>query len=155
MTLALGCSTTKDLQPFTVVEKTPPESDSPATGQVGQSTTPSDRELNTIVVMLGTGTPNPVPERSGPAVAVIAVPLWLEVLRPQYGLTTELRPLDVATLIAKSFIGIAEHVTIGPWPPPGPASETAEDGQEAQRSGHGLKGSRSSRGANRVEMPRT
>ena len=72
MTLALGCSTTKDLQPFTVVEKTPPESDTPATGGVTESTTPSDRELNTIVVMLGTGTPNPVPERSGPAVAVIA-----------------------------------------------------------------------------------
>lgn len=39
------------------------------------------------------------------AVAVLMVPLWLEVLRPLYGLTTELRPIDIALLIAKSFIG--------------------------------------------------
>jgi predicted Na+-dependent transporter len=39
------------------------------------------------------------------AVAVVAVPLWLEVLRPLYGLTTVLRPVDVAALIARSFIG--------------------------------------------------
>lgn len=39
------------------------------------------------------------------AIAVIAVPIWLEVLRPMYGITTELRPVDVASLIAKSFIG--------------------------------------------------
>ncbi len=39
------------------------------------------------------------------AVAVLMVPLWLEVLRPLYGLTTELRPVDIALLIAKSFIG--------------------------------------------------
>lgn len=39
------------------------------------------------------------------AVAVLMVPLWLEMLRPLYSLTTELSPVDVALLIAKSFIG--------------------------------------------------
>ena len=39
------------------------------------------------------------------AIAVVAVPIWLKVLRPLYGITTELQPIDVATLIAKSFIG--------------------------------------------------
>lgn len=39
------------------------------------------------------------------AVAIAAVPLWLEVLRPLYGLTAELRPQDVAWVIAKSFVG--------------------------------------------------
>jgi len=34
--------------------------------------TPALPENNTVVVMLGTGTPNPDPQRSGPAVAVIA-----------------------------------------------------------------------------------
>lgn len=38
-------------------------------------------------------------------VAVVAVPLWLEVLRPLYGLTTELHAADVAIAIAKTFVG--------------------------------------------------
>lgn len=37
--------------------------------------------------------------------AVVIVPIWLELLRPLYGLTTELSPVDVALLIAKSFVG--------------------------------------------------
>lgn len=36
------------------------------------------------------------------------------------------------SVIAKSFVGIAEHVTIGPWPAPGPTSETAEDERVAE-----------------------
>lgn len=60
--LAAACSSTnEDFQPFTVVQaqdKAPAEIRSD----------PGD----TLVVMLGTGTPNPDPERSGPAVAVVA-----------------------------------------------------------------------------------
>lgn len=38
-------------------------------------------------------------------IAIVAVPLWLEVLRPLYGLTTELHASDVAVAIAKTFVG--------------------------------------------------
>ncbi len=36
--------------------------------------------------------------------AFLAVPLWLQGLRPLYGIETELAPLDVAAVIAKSFV---------------------------------------------------
>ena len=39
---------------------------------VADQTAPSSADDGTLVVMLGTGTPNPDPERSGPATAVIA-----------------------------------------------------------------------------------
>ena len=60
--LAASCSSTgKGFQPFTVVQ-------APEQIQAKEISEPG----GTLVVMLGTGTPNPDPERSGPAVAVIA-----------------------------------------------------------------------------------
>ncbi|RAI01644.1 hypothetical protein DLJ53_09520 [Acuticoccus sediminis] len=38
-------------------------------------------------------------------VAVVAVPLWLDVLKPVYGLSVELTALNVAGVIAGSFVG--------------------------------------------------
>ena len=78
MLLFSACaSTPKSLQPLTVVEASQETADqavaepSPSDG----ATPPSDAAPAadaTLLVMLGTGTPNPDPERSGPAVAVIA-----------------------------------------------------------------------------------
>jgi ribonuclease Z len=76
--LAVGCtSSTEDFEPFTVVTAPNATEDrAPAEGQpqIEASTEPTPPPTTdaTLLVMLGTGTPNPVPERSGPAVAVIA-----------------------------------------------------------------------------------
>jgi ribonuclease Z len=73
-----GCaSTPKGLQPFTVVEAPQETADQAvaATSPPAGGTTPSLAAPiadTSLLVMLGTGTPNPDPERSGPAVAVIA-----------------------------------------------------------------------------------
>jgi ribonuclease Z len=75
---SIGCSsTTKDFQPFTVVEapaasetQIPVDEDQPT--KVAAHPAPAPTPDSTLLVMLGTGTPNPDPERSGPAVAVIA-----------------------------------------------------------------------------------
>ena len=70
-------STPEDFQPFTVATA-PAETTSQA---VAEPSSPADAispptatraEDTTLLVMLGTGTPNPDPERSGPAIAVIA-----------------------------------------------------------------------------------
>ena len=37
-------------------------------------------------------------------VAVVAVPLWIEVLKPIYGIGAEIAPLDVAGAIARAFL---------------------------------------------------
>jgi ribonuclease Z len=72
-----ACSTSStDSQPFTVV--TPPSAnDASAAAPVEESTaaetpTHSPTADTTLVVMLGTGTPNPDPDRMGSAVAVVA-----------------------------------------------------------------------------------
>jgi len=66
-----------DLQPFTVVETPTSPAGQPATElplSAGDDIISSETPVadSTLVVMLGTGTPNPDPERSGPAVAVVA-----------------------------------------------------------------------------------
>jgi ribonuclease Z len=48
------------------------EDETPVQTALPPESTPHAAADTTLVVMLGTGTPNPVPERSGPAVAVIA-----------------------------------------------------------------------------------
>ncbi len=72
--LVLGaCSSTPgDFEPFTVVQapsKPQPERTAPTPAVPA---VPESLKTETVVVMLGTGTPNPDPERSGPAVAVVA-----------------------------------------------------------------------------------
>ena len=70
-------STPEDFQPFTVVEAPAPPAQK-ATADQQPSTIETANTMvpfttgTTLLVMLGTGTPNPDPERSGPAVAIIA-----------------------------------------------------------------------------------
>ncbi len=77
--LVIGaCSSSQeDSQPFTVIEaptateaRTPAED--PQRAEVATEPISTQAADATLLVMLGTGTPNPDPERSGPAVAVIA-----------------------------------------------------------------------------------
>ena len=70
-------STPEDFQPFTVIEapaqpaqKAKVEQSTP-TPETAVPTAPPITGA-TLLVMLGTGTPNPDPERSGPAVAIVA-----------------------------------------------------------------------------------
>jgi ribonuclease BN (tRNA processing enzyme) len=69
-------STPEGFRPFTVVNAPAPTAGQPDAEPLPQAdviavpATPAAEA--TFLVMLGTGTPNPVPERSGPAVAVIA-----------------------------------------------------------------------------------
>ena len=76
--LAAACtSTTEDFQPFTVVTAPAAPADQAAAElppSAGADTVSKETPaaVSTLLVMLGTGTPNPDPERSGPAVAVIA-----------------------------------------------------------------------------------
>jgi len=70
-------STPKEFQPFTVVEAPAPPAQKatakqqPSTIETANTMAPPNTGT-TLLVMLGTGTPNPDPERSGPAVAIIA-----------------------------------------------------------------------------------
>ena len=70
-------STPEDFQPFTVVEAPAPPAQKatadqqPSTIETANTMAPPTTGT-TLLVMLGTGTPNPDPERSGPAVAIIA-----------------------------------------------------------------------------------
>ena len=70
-------STPEDFQPFTVVEAPAPPAQKattkqqPSTVETANTMAPPTTGT-TLLVMLGTGTPNPDPERSGPAVAIIA-----------------------------------------------------------------------------------
>jgi ribonuclease Z len=66
--LVAACATShEESQPFTVMNAPPVTAD-----QSTAELSPSTAADATFLVMLGTGTPNPDPERSGPAVAVIA-----------------------------------------------------------------------------------
>ena len=71
--LAGACSSMPtDSQPISVASGPTPTSE-PAAPPVGESATAdSPTEDTTLVVMLGTGTPNPDPERAGSATAVVA-----------------------------------------------------------------------------------
>lgn len=70
-------STPEDFQPFTVVEAPAPPAQKatadqqPSTIETANTMAPPTTGT-TLLVMLGTGTPNPDPERSGSAVAIIA-----------------------------------------------------------------------------------
>ena len=70
--LALGCTSSRDVEPFTVVEAAQNPPNEAPTLVPAESPAPNAPTVNTLLVMLGTGTPNPVPDRSGPAVAVVA-----------------------------------------------------------------------------------
>ncbi len=70
-------SSQEDFQPFTVVEApTAPvgqlEAEQPLSASDDRGFPETPAADGTFIVMLGTGTPNPDPERSGPAVAIIA-----------------------------------------------------------------------------------
>ncbi len=70
-------SSQEDFQPYSVIDAPTVSTDQPAaepslstnTSAVPTTTAPTD---NSVLVILGTGTPNPDPERTGSAIAVIA-----------------------------------------------------------------------------------
>jgi len=79
LTLVIGAcaSSQEDFQPFSVIDAPTVSAIQPAaepslstnTSAVPTTTAPTD---NSVLVILGTGTPNPDPERTGSAIAVIA-----------------------------------------------------------------------------------
>lgn len=70
-------SSQEDFQPFTVVNAPTagtgqPEAEEPQSASDDTVLSETPAADGTFIVMLGTGTPNPDPDRSGPAVAVVA-----------------------------------------------------------------------------------
>ncbi len=72
LVLAACASTPNDFEPFTVDQAPPDSRGADPITVPAEPDAPNPPENETLIVMLGTGTPNPDPERSGPAVAVIA-----------------------------------------------------------------------------------
>jgi bile acid:Na+ symporter, BASS family len=58
--------------------------------------------------------------------AIVTVPAWLAVLAPLYGRTAELHPIDVATVVAKSFLGPLALGMLLRWLAPGLSERLAD-----------------------------
>jgi BASS family bile acid:Na+ symporter len=58
--------------------------------------------------------------------AIVTVPAWLAVLAPLYGRTAELYPINVATVVAKSFLGPLVLGMLLRWLAPGLSERLAD-----------------------------